>query len=189
MKNTKAYILVLCLVLLFCAMPWKKIAKAGRQPAAVSKSASADQGKNSGSSDSSGSSGSSGGSANNASTPASRERVTIVKDLDPRHRDPPGGLRQTERRQLPAHVLHRGDPGDAAGKSGRQPDKQLTGAVGQDFWSPCFPRCGLGLLRSCQASLQRLPIRVICYLPPACEHRLSAALQDVLCAERHVQHV
>lgn len=43
MKNTKAYILVLCLVLLFCAMPWKKIAKAGRQPAAVSKSASADQ--------------------------------------------------------------------------------------------------------------------------------------------------
>lgn len=79
MKNTKAYILVLCLVLLFCAMPWKKIAKAGRQPVAVSKSASADQGKKSGSSSSSGSS----GGANNASTPASRERVTIVKDVYP----------------------------------------------------------------------------------------------------------
>lgn len=83
MKNTKAYILVLCLVLLFCAMPWKKIAKAGRQPAAVSKSASADQGKKSGSSGGSGSSGSSGSGTNNAGTPGSRERVTIVKDVYP----------------------------------------------------------------------------------------------------------
>lgn len=87
MKNTKAYILVLCLVLLFCAMPWKKIAKAGRQPAATSKSASVGQEKNSGGSGSSGSSssGSSGknGGAGNASTPGDRERVTIVKDVYP----------------------------------------------------------------------------------------------------------
>ena len=60
-------------------------------PAAVSKSASADQGKNPGSSSGSSSSGISGdsgsagksGSANNVGTPASRERVTIVKDVYP----------------------------------------------------------------------------------------------------------
>lgn len=87
MKNTKAYILVLCLVLLFCAMPWKKIAKAGRQPSATSRSASVGQEKNSGGSGSSGSSSSDNsgknGGAGNASTPGDRERVTIVKDVYP----------------------------------------------------------------------------------------------------------
>lgn len=88
MKNTKGWIVFLCLVLLFCAVPWEKIESAVRHPAATSKSASVSQGKNPGNTGNAGDSGKSGNTSNTSgtdktSTSGTLNRLTVVKDVYP----------------------------------------------------------------------------------------------------------